>query len=106
MDIEIEDDKDIEILQFIDYAGPEYAWRLGINVGLDVEESRKRLEKLLAKGLLERVPGNMLEGYHRQKDWVKHMNHTYYRITREGRHYLRKLRTGLEDLSQGEGRGI
>lgn len=99
--VEIEDDKDIEILQFIDYAGPEYAWRLGINVGLDVEESRSRLENLLAKGLLERVPGNMLEGYHRQKDWVKHMNHTYYRITREGRHYLRRLRTSLEDLTEG-----
>lgn len=95
---EIEDAKDLEILQFIDYAGPEYAWRLGINVGLDVEESRSRLENLLNKGLLEKVPGNMLVGYHRQRDWVKHMNHTYYRITREGRLYLRKLRREQEDL--------
>ncbi|MEW6698165.1 MAG: DUF2250 domain-containing protein [Bacillota bacterium] len=98
---EIEDETDLAILKFIDYAGPEYAWRLGINIGLDVDESRRRLEALLEKGLLERVPGNMLEGYHRQKDWVKHMNHTYYRMTREGRHYLRKLRRGLEDLSDG-----
>lgn len=100
LDEEIEDAKDLEILKFIDYAGPEYAWRLGINVGLDVEESRRRLENLLGKGLLEKVPGNMLDGYHRQKDWTKHMNHTYYRMTREGRLYLRKLRLGSEDLTE------
>lgn len=92
LDIEVEDDKDIEILKFIEYAGPEYAWRLGINIGLDVEESRRRLNILLSKGFLERVEGNMLDNYHRAKDWTKHMNHTYYRITREGRHYLRKMR--------------
>ncbi|SHK93796.1 DUF2250 domain-containing protein [Desulforamulus aeronauticus] len=100
LDIEIEDEMDLKILNFIEYAGPEYAWRLGINVGLDVEESRRRLEKLLEKGLLEKVQGTMLAGYHRQKDWVKHMNHTYYRVTREGRHYLRKLRRGLDDLTE------
>ena len=101
LEIEIEDEMDLKILNFIEYAGPEYAWRLGINVGLEVEEARRRLENLLAKGLLEKVQGTMLAGYHRQKDWVKHMNHTYYRITREGRHYLRKLRRGLEDLTEG-----
>lgn len=89
---EMEDETDLEILKFIDYAGPEYAWRLGINVGLDVAESRRRLELLLEKGFLERVEGNMLENYHRAKSWTKHMNHTYYRITRQGRHYLRRLR--------------
>ncbi len=92
LDKEIEDEMDLKILRFIDYAGPEYAWRLGINVGLDVVEARRRLEVLLEKGLLERVEGNMLENYHREKGWTKHMNHTYYRITREGRHYLRRLR--------------
>ena len=89
---EMEDETDLEILKFIDYSGPEYAWRLGINVGLDVAESRRRLELLLEKGFLERVEGNMLENYHRAKSWTKHMNHTYYRITRQGRHYLRRLR--------------
>ncbi|MTI80963.1 MAG: DUF2250 domain-containing protein [Firmicutes bacterium] len=89
---EKEDTKDLEILKFIDYAGPEYAWRLGINVGLDVEESRERLDKLLEKGLLEKVQGTMLAGYHREKDWVKHMNHTYFKMSRQGKHYLRRLR--------------
>lgn len=93
---EIEDDTDLEILKFLDYAGAEYAWRLGINIGLNVEESRQRLEMLLWKGLLERVEGNMLENYHRAKDWTKHMNHTYYRISRVGRLYLRQLRREAE----------
>ncbi|HBX24416.1 MAG TPA: DUF2250 domain-containing protein [Desulfotomaculum sp.] len=95
---EVEDQTDLEILKFIDYAGPEYAWRLGINVGLDVAEARRRLDVLLAKGFLERVEGNMLDKYHRAKSWTKHMNHTYYRVTREGRHYLRSLRCEAGDL--------
>lgn len=92
MEVEQEDETDLAILKFIDYAGAEYAWRLGINIGLDVAESRRRLEKLLEKGLLERVEGKMLENYHREKSWTKHMNHTYYRISREGRLYVRRLR--------------
>ena len=94
---EVEDQADLDILKFIDYAGPEYAWRLGINVGLDVAETRRRLDVLLAKGFLARVEGNMLENYHRAKSWTKHMNHTYYRITRAGRHYLRLLRSGADE---------
>ncbi|MDO7789148.1 DUF2250 domain-containing protein [Desulforamulus aquiferis] len=96
LDEEKEDDTDLEILKFIDYAGPEYAWRLGINIGIKVEEARRRLSLLLEKGYLERVEGNMLDNYHRAKDWTKHMNHTYYRITREGRLYLRRLRRESE----------
>ncbi|ACV63085.1 hypothetical protein Dtox_2271 [Desulfofarcimen acetoxidans DSM 771] len=93
LDEEIEDEKDMQILTFLDYAGAEYAWRLGINIGIDVVEARERLERLLEKGLLEKVQGTMLENYHRAKDWTKHMNHTYYRISRQGKHYLRQLRT-------------
>lgn len=92
LDEEIEDDTDLEILRFIDYAGPEYAWRLGINIGIDVVEARERLERLLGKGLLKKVQGTMLGNYHRQKDWTKHMNHTYFRISRAGKLYLRRLR--------------
>ncbi|WP_082788992.1 DUF2250 domain-containing protein [Desulfolucanica intricata] len=91
LNIEQEDEKDLEILQFLNYAGAEYPWRLSINIGIDVVEARERLEVLLEKGLIEKVQGTMLEGYHRQKDWVKHMNHTYYRISRKGKHYLRGL---------------
>lgn len=89
---EAEDEIDIEILKFIDYAGPEYAWRLSININVSWEEVRERLKNLMDKEFLERVSGNMLENYHRAKSWTKHMNHTYYRITRKGRLYLRELR--------------
>ena|GEM_PF-1179180 len=93
---EIVDSNHLNILKFIEYAGPEYAWRLGINIGIDTKEARDRLEILLEKGLLEKVQGTMLEGYHREKDWVKHMNHTYYRLSRKGRLFLRQLRRGIE----------
>jgi hypothetical protein len=91
LDEEREDETDLKILNFISFAGPEYAWRLGINIGIDVAEARDRLERLLGKGLLEKVQGTMLEGYHREKSWVKHMNHTYYRLSREGELFLRNL---------------
>ncbi|MFZ5643078.1 MAG: DUF2250 domain-containing protein [Bacillota bacterium] len=100
---EVLDETDMDILKFIEYAGPEYAWRLGINVGIDTREARERIEKLLEKGLLEKVQGTMLEGYHREKDWVKHMNHTYYRLSRKAKLFLRELRrkseiTGKQDI--------
>lgn len=93
---EREDDTDLKIMKFIDYAGPEYAWRLSINIGIGLEDARRRLEKLLEKGLLERVEGNMLDNYHREKSWTKHMNHTYYRMSREGKLYLRRLRREMD----------
>ncbi|MFZ5649863.1 MAG: DUF2250 domain-containing protein [Bacillota bacterium] len=89
---EVLDGADLAILRFIEYAGPEYAWRLGINIGIGTKEARDRLQTLLEKGLLEKVQGTMLEGYHREKDWVKHMNHTYYRLSRKGRLFLRQIR--------------
>lgn len=103
LDQEREDDMDLKILNFFDYAGAEYAWRLGINVGIDVEEARRRIEILLDKGLLERVEGTMINGYHRQKNWVKHMNHTYYQISRQGRLYLRELRREEESVEPEQG---
>ncbi|MCF8011418.1 MAG: DUF2250 domain-containing protein [Clostridiales bacterium] len=92
---EIEDDVDHEILKFIEYAGPEYAWRLGINLGLTESEARHRLEVLLKKDFLKRVEGTMLHNYHRQKDWTKHMNHKYYRLSRKAELYLRQLKREL-----------
>ncbi len=87
-----EDELDIKILQFIQKVGPEYPWGLAKNQNLDVKQAREKLEILLKKGFLERVEGTMLESYHRQEGWDKHMNHTYYRLSRKGKHYLRDLR--------------
>lgn len=51
IDGEFEDETDLKILKFIDYAGPEYAWRLSINIGISWEETRWRLAELLKKDL-------------------------------------------------------
>ncbi len=97
---EVEDERDIEILEFIQSVGPEYTWNLAINLKMEVVEARNRLEILLEKGLLKRVEGTMLESYHRQEGWDKHMNHTYYKLSRKGKLFLRDLqRTNLQKRS-------
>ena len=88
---EEEDEIDIGILRYIRKVGPEYAWGLARAQNMETKEARERLKMLLEKGLLERVQGTMLESYHRKDGWDKHMNHTYYRLSRKGEHYLRKL---------------
>lgn len=89
---EAEDEIDVRILKYIQLVGPEYAIQLAKNLNLEVEQARDRLETLNKKDLLTRVQGTMLESYHRQEGWDKHMNHTYYRLSRQGELYLRDLR--------------
>lgn len=89
---EAEDEIDVRILKYIQLVGPEYAIQLAKNLNLEVEQARDRLETLNEKDLLTRVQGTMLESYHRQEGWDKHMNHTYYRLSRQGELYLRDLR--------------
>ncbi len=87
---EKEDEKDLAILRYLKKMGPEYPWRLGVNLGMEEKEARQRLKVLREKDLITRVKGTMLDNYHRQKGWTKHMNHTYYRLSRRGRLYLRR----------------
>lgn len=87
---ETEDETDLAILHYFEAMGPEYPWRLGVNLNMEEVEARRRLEILMEKGLIERVEGTMLDNYHRQKGWTKHMNHTYYRLSRQGELYLRQ----------------
>jgi len=89
---ETEDEIDVRILKYIQSMGPEYAIQLAKNLNLEVKQARDRLETLNEKDLLTRVQGTMLESYHRQEGWDKHMNHTYYRLSRQGELYLRDLR--------------
>lgn len=96
LDEEKEDAVDRRILEYLRSMGAEYPWRLGINLKIREEEAIERLKRLETKDLVERVQGTMLDNYHRQKDWTKHMNHTYYRLSRAGDQYLRQLRRGLQ----------
>ncbi|MBM7623182.1 DUF2250 domain-containing protein [Sporohalobacter salinus] len=97
---EIEDKIDIQILKYIEYMGPEYAAMLSTKMKLDIEKTRRRLDILLDKKLLERVQGTMLDNYHRKKDWTKHMNHTYYKLSRKGKLYLRNLYSDSEEVER------
>src|SRR6056297_3097064 len=95
---ENEDELDIEILKYIHAWGPEYILMLAQKLQTGVPEIRDRVETLIQKGLLKRVQGTMLESYHRQEGWDKHMNHTYYNLSRKGELYLRDLRNDHENI--------
>ncbi|MBS3812634.1 DUF2250 domain-containing protein [Candidatus Bipolaricaulota bacterium] len=92
VDEEKDDPLEAKILKYIDSLGPEYALKLGESLHVDVSEVRELIDSLMKKGLLKRVEGTTLESYHRQEGWDKHMNHTYYELTREGDHFLRESR--------------
>ncbi|MGM0471633.1 MAG: DUF2250 domain-containing protein [Bacillota bacterium] len=97
---EVEDKIDLEILEYIERMGAEYAAMLSSKIQLELEETRRRLELLTAKDFLEKVEGTMLDNYHRQKDWTKHMNHTYYQLARKGELYLRSLRSDSQEIDR------
>lgn len=97
---ENEDELDVEILKYIHAWGPEYILMLSQKLQTEVPEVRDRVEILLEKGLLERVQGTILESYHRQEGWDKHMNHTYYNLSRKGALYLRELRNADKHTQQ------
>ena len=75
---------DLTILAYLKKLGPEYAKLLAIRLGLSLEESRNRLQSLEERGLIKRVERRIVKYYHRRRKSVKHRNHTYYELTREG----------------------
>lgn len=84
---------DLTILAYLKKLGPEYAKFLAIRLGLSLEESSERLQRLADRGLIKRVERRIVKYYHRQRKSVKHRNHTYYELTREGEHVLRQARS-------------
>ncbi len=83
---------ELKILAYLKKLGPEYAKLLAIRLGLSLEESTERLRRLAARGLIKRVEGRIVKYYHRRRKSVKHRNHTYYDLTREGELLLREAR--------------
>ncbi|MBO8127758.1 MAG: 2-amino-4-hydroxy-6-hydroxymethyldihydropteridine diphosphokinase [Peptococcaceae bacterium] len=83
---------DYKILKYLAQLGPEYAFLLSTRIEPDYEETRQRLERLEAEGLIQKVAGRIVKYYHRRRKNVKHRNHTYYELTRKGEHLLRKHR--------------
>ncbi|MFV9568345.1 DUF2250 domain-containing protein [Thermoanaerobacter mathranii] len=87
---------DLTILAYLKKLGPEYAKFLARRLGLSLEESRKRLQSLEKRGLIKRVERRIVKYYHRQRKSVKHRNHTYYELTREGELFLRQARKKID----------
>ncbi|CAB1127918.1 conserved protein of unknown function [Candidatus Hydrogenisulfobacillus filiaventi] len=81
---------DRKLLAYFKALGPDYAKLIGFRFARPVDEVRARLEHLEALGLVERVEGRIVKYYHRRVKAVKHRNHTYYQLTREGDHFLRR----------------
>ena len=68
---------------------PDCAKFLSRRLGLDLEDTMKRLKTLENLGFLKRVKGRFLKK--KGLRHPKHMNHTYYELTREARLYLRRI---------------
>ncbi len=83
------DDTDWRILKDLYALAPDCAKFLARRLRLDLGETMKRLKRLENLGFLERVEGRFLrkKGLRRPK----HMNHTYYELTRSARLYLRTV---------------
>ncbi len=79
----------------------DYSLKVAAILKIDKQEAFERHKKLTDSGLLERVPAVMVR--YRKKTaankWIKHRNHTYYRLTDKGKTYLEYLESG-ENKSQ------
>jgi hypothetical protein len=68
----------------------DYSLKVARLLGLEKQEVFDRHQKLRNLGLLERVEALLVQ--YRKKvvrnKWIKHRNHTYYRLTEKGARYL------------------
>ena len=81
---------DLALLFDIAKNGPDCAKFIARRHSRSLEEVMKSLASMEERGWLERVKGTFLmkKGLRRPK----HMNHTYYRLSRKAELYLRKQR--------------
>ncbi len=80
--------KDWEILKDLYENGSDCAKFISRRFKWDLKETAERLKKLEKEGFLKRIEGRfaVIRGK------LKHMNHTYYEVTREVRLYFRSLK--------------
>jgi predicted transcriptional regulator len=81
------DEIDRQILEDLYVSAPDCAKFLARRLKLDLGDTMERLRRLEKRGFLQRVEGRFLKkkGLRRPK----HMNHTYYELTRPARLHLR-----------------
>ena len=90
------DELDIKILYYIHNAGPAYIKKLGQRMREDFDVIRKHTQKLERLGYIERITGRIVD-YHinRKNKATKHRNHTYYDVSRKGRHFFRNTEVNV-----------
>jgi hypothetical protein len=84
------DELDFRILKHHQEMGVDYAWAVAEMLNLEPQLVFERHRKLRDLKLVERVQKLMIQ-YRRNivdHKWIKHRNHTYYRITPKGEKYL------------------
>lgn len=81
---------DFRILGHHQVMGVDYSWVVAEKLNLEPQQVFERHKKLKNLKLLERVPKVMIQYRKNIVDhkWIKHRNHTYYRITPKGEKYL------------------
>jgi len=84
------DQVDFRILRHHQVMGMDYAWVVAETLNLEPQLVFERHRKLKDLKLLERVKKVMIQYRKNIVDhkWIKHRNHTYYRITPKGERYL------------------
>jgi predicted transcriptional regulator len=78
--------RDWEILKDLYQDGADCAKFISRRFKWDLKETMERLKKLESMGFLKRVEGRFAT----IRGKFKHMNHTYYEVTREVKLYFRK----------------
>jgi len=84
------DQVDFRILRHHQVMGMDYAWVVAEMLNLEPQLVFERHRKLKDLKLLERVQKVMIQYRKNIVDhkWIKHRNHTYYRLTPKGERYL------------------
>ena len=81
---------DIKILYYIYNAGPAYIKKLGQRMHEGIDVIQKHTQELERLGYIERITRRMVDyRINRKNKAAKHRNHTYYDVSRKGRHFLR-----------------
>jgi len=109
--LELLEGRMLDVMKHMRRANVDYGKSVAINVGIPLEEAVRLLEELERLGMLERTTGSAVkstEAKYKLSEVRKH--HTYYRLTREGDHFLRELErdkvTTVLKLLRGEERAV
>ena len=84
---------EIYILLHLKYAGVEYAKMISKITGLELNEINNAIKNLVSHGLIERDEGKAIKRKEARFKKAKevHKHHSYYRLSRNGKIFVRKM---------------